>query len=201
MQQINLYQAEFKPKVVILTSWQILLVSLLLIFIILVSSFFSSQNFNDLDSKLSLKQQHLNTQKRQANGLQQEILQYGEQPLLKAKLASLQKQLKQQEAILNHLTNDNSETQPGFSLTLTSLSQQHIDNVWLTSFLLRHGGSSITIQGSSGLPSLIPEYIDSLAKSSTFNGQQFSVFQMSSPDESTDTYDFELHSQESGNNQ
>jgi hypothetical protein len=201
MQQINLYQAEFKPKVVILTSWQILLVSLLLIFIILVSSFFSSQHFNELDAQFSLKQQHLNTQKQQANDLKQEMLQYGEQPLLNAKLVSLQKQLKQQEAILSHLTNDNSGPQPGFSPTLTSLSQQHIDNVWLTSFSLRHGGSSITIQGRSSQPSLIPEYIDSLAKSSTFSGQQFSVFQMSSPDENTDTYDFELHSQESDNNQ
>jgi hypothetical protein len=201
MQQINLYQAEFKPKVVILTTWQMLLVSLLLIFIILVSSFFSSQHFNELDAQFSLKQQHLNTQKQQANDLKQEMLQYGEQPLLKAKLVSLQKQLKQQEAILSHLTNDNSGPQPGFSPTLTSLSQQHIDNVWLTSFSLRHGGSSITIQGRSSQPSLIPEYIDSLAKSSTFSGQQFSVFQMSSPDENTDTYDFELHSQESDNNQ
>ena len=201
MQHINLYQAQFKPKVVILTSWQMLLISLLLMVLIATASFFSSQNFNELEAQLSLKQQHLNTQKQQVNDLQQEMLQYGSQPLLKAKLALLQKQLKQQEAILSHLTNDNAGPKLGFSPTLTSLSQQHINNVWLTSFSLRHGGSSITIQGSSGQPSLIPEYIDSLAKSSTFSGQQFSVFQMSSPDESTNTYDFELHSQESDNNQ
>ena len=200
MQQVNLYQAEFKPKVVILTAWQMLLVALFLIVIIAISGFFSSRHFNEVDTEFSSKQQQLNSRKQQANNLQQEVLRYAEQPLLKAKQASLQKQLKQQEAILKHLTNDNSGPQPGFSPVLASLSQQHLDNVWLTSFSLRHGGSSITIHGSSSQSSLIPEYIDSLAKSASFSGQQFSVFQMSSPDEHTEAYDFELQSQESGNN-
>jgi len=195
MQQINLYQAEFKPKVVILNSFQMLLIASAVLLLIIIASFFSSSQYDDQKMQLMTEQQTFNEVTQQSNSLKQEILQYGEQPLLKAKLASLQKQLKQQKAILRHISDDSLNPQAGFSPSLRSLSSQHIDQVWLKNFSLREGGRSITIQGSSTRSELIPEYIDSLAKSSTFSGKQFSVFQMSSPDNNTETYDFELHTQ------
>jgi hypothetical protein len=195
MQQINLYQAEFKPKVVILNAFQMLLIASAVLLLIIIASFFSSSQYDDQTTQLAVEQQAFNNITQQSNTLKQEILQYGEQPLLKAKLTSLQKQLKQQKAILRHIADDNLNPQSGFSPTLRSLSGQHIDQVWLKNFSLRDGGRSITIQGSSTRSELIPEYIDSLAKSSTFSGKQFSVFQMSSPDNNTETYDFELHTQ------
>jgi len=195
MQQINLYQAEFKPKVVVLNAFQMLLIALAVTLLIILTSLFSSSHFDEATMQLANEQQAFNNVTQQSNSLKQEILQYGEQPLLKAKLASLKEQLKQQNAILSHLSNDNLSPQTGFSPTLKSLSEQHIKHVWLKSFSLREGGHSITIQGSSTQSELIPEYIDSLAKSNTFSGKQFSVFQMSSPDNDTETYDFELHTQ------
>ena len=193
MQQINLYQDEFKPEVIILNAFQMLLIASTLLALIIVASFFSSSSFEEQAAQLTTQQQAVNTATQHANSLKQEILQYGEQPLLKAKLDSLQKQLKQQKAILKHIADDSLSPQTGFSPTLKSLSEQHLDQVWLKNFSLREGGRSITIQGSSMRSELIPEYIDSLAKSATFSGKQFSVFQMSSPDSNTETYDFELH--------
>jgi hypothetical protein len=195
MQQINLYQAEFKPKVVMLNAFQMLLVLAGLLLIIIIASFFSSSHYDEQTTQLAVEQQAFNTATQQSNSLKQEMLQYGDQPLLKAKLDSLQKQLKQQKAILSHLINDNLNPHTGFSPTLRSLSEQHIEQVWLNNFSLREGGRSITIQGSSTRSELIPEYIDSLAKSEIFSGKQFSVFQMSSPDIETETYDFELNTQ------
>jgi hypothetical protein len=195
MQQINLYQAEFKPQIVVLNAFQMLLIALAVLLLIIIASFFSSSHYDEQANQLAIEQQAFNTVSQQSNSLKQEMLQYGEQPLLQAKLASLQKQLKQQKAILRHIANDGLNPQTGFSPTLKSLSEQHIDQVWLKNFSLREGGRSITIQGSSKQSELIPEYIDSLAKSSTFSGKQFSVFQMSSPDNNTETYDFELHTQ------
>lgn len=195
MQQINFYQAEFKPEVVVLNAFQMLLVALAFTVIIFIISLFSSHDLDDERAAFTLQQNQFNTTKQQSNALQQDILKYSELSLLEAKLADLQKQLKQQDAILAHLSNDNLAKQNGFSPILKSLSEQHIKQVWLTNFSLRQGGHSITIQGSSSRSELIPEYIDSLAKSATFNGQQFSVFQMSSPDSNTESYDFELHAQ------
>lgn len=195
MQQINFYQAEFKPQVVVLNAFQMLLIALAFTVLIFIISLFSSHGLDDERAALTLQQNQFNTTKQQSNALQQDILKYSELSLLEAKLANLQKQLKQQDAILAHLSNDNLAKQHGFSPILKSLSEQHIKQVWLTNFSLRQGGQSITIQGSSSRSELIPEYIDSLAKSTTFNGQQFSVFQMSSPDSSTESYDFELHAQ------
>lgn len=195
MQQINLYQAEFRPTIILLNTFQMLLVTFAVLLLIIIASFFSSSKYDEQTTQLVLAQQALNNATQSSNSLKQEILQYGEQPLLKAKLESLHKQLKQQEAILDHLANDSLNPQSGFSSTLKSLSEQHIEQVWLTNFSLRDGGQSITIKGSSTQSELIPEYIDSLAKSPTFSGKHFSVFQMSSPDNNTESYDFELQTQ------
>lgn len=192
MQQINLYQSEFKPKAVILNALHMLLITSAVLLLIILASFFSSSDYDKQKTRLMVEKQAVNTATQKSNLLKQEMLKYGEQPLLEAKLASLQKQLKQQKAILSHLSNDNVNPQTGFSPTLKSLSDQHIEQVWLKNFSLREGGRSITIQGSSTRSELIPEYIDSLAKSPIFAGKQFSVFQMSSPDDNTETYDFEL---------
>jgi hypothetical protein len=94
MQQINLYQDKFKPEVIILNAFQILLIASALLALIIVASFFSSSSFEEQAAQLTTQQQALNTATQHANSLKQEILQYGEQSLLKAKLDSLQKQLK-----------------------------------------------------------------------------------------------------------
>jgi len=195
MQQINLYQAEFKPEAVVLNALQMLLIALALFLLIVIASFFSSSTYDEQVTQLAKEEQAFNTVTQQSNSLKKEALQYGEQPLLIAKLETLKKQLNQQNAILSHLVNDNINPKTGFSHALKSLSEQHLDQVWLKNFSLRQGGQSITIQGSSTRSDLIPEYIDNLAKSPTFSGKQFSVFQMNSPDSNTETYDFELHTQ------
>ena len=112
MQQINLYQAEFKPKVVILNSFQMLLIASAVLLLIIITSFFSSSQYDDQKMQLMTGQQTFNEVTQQSNSLKQEILQYGEQPLLKAKLASLQRQLKQQKAILRHISDDSLTPRP-----------------------------------------------------------------------------------------
>lgn len=195
MQQINFYQEEFKPEVIIYDARQMLLVTLVFTALILLYHFFTSHELNEQQNLLAQTQQQHNEKQQQINSLKQAILTYGEQPILQAKLSSLQQQLKQQEAIFDHLANDSLTPQNGFSATLASLSERHIEHVWLNNFSLREGGKSITIQGMSQRTELIPEYIDSLAQSPIFKGQQFSVFQMSSPN-NTETYEFELHTQD-----
>jgi len=159
--------------------------------LILYHLFFSS-NLDTQRAKLTEEQQSLNELQQQANFIQQETLKYGDQPLQKAKLTAVKRQLQQQQAILKHLGDDNILPHSGFSFTLEGLSKHHLDQVWLDKFSLREGGHYITIQGRSQQSELIPEYIDTLAKAKAFEGKQFSVFQMSTPDNS-DSYEFELH--------
>ncbi len=195
MQQVNFYQDEFKPEVIIYNARQMLLVTVIFTALVLLYHFSSAHELNEQRNLLAQEQQQLNDKQQHINTLKQDILQYGEQPLMQAKLSGLQQQLTQQKAIFDHLANDNLTPQSGFSATLESLSERHIKQVWLNNFSLRHGGKSMTIQGMSHSTALIPEYIDSLAQSPVFKGQQFSVFQMSNPN-NTETYEFELHTQD-----
>lgn len=98
--------------------------------------------------------------------------------------------------LLDYLTQQSFGNSQGFSKTLRTLSQQKINNVWLTSFSLLDGGQTITLHGEALQSSQIPLYIDSLGKSPHFHGKQFSVFQLQQPEDNATRYTFKLHSEQ-----
>lgn len=116
-------------------------------------------------------------------------------PLLDAKLEQLQLQHQTQQRLLDYLTHTNFGNQLGFSKRLNNLSQQRINNVWLTAFSFLDSGKSITLDGKALQASQIPLYIDNLARSEQFQGKQFSVFQLQQPEDDSSSYSFRLHTQ------
>lgn len=183
MQQINFYQAQFKPKQVPLPPKLMLQIVLIVIAIFALISFYSSQKNSVLEK--SILQSH-----------QQASPDIDTKPLdtsrLHAQLVDLQKKNKQKQSLLRYLTQHDLGNQLGFSETLGNLSQQRIHNVWLTSFSFIDAGDSITLDGKSVESSQIPLYIDNLARSEHFQGKQFSVFELQQSDD-TGLYSFKLH--------
>jgi len=185
MQQINLYQAQFKPKRVILPPRQMFLILILITIILSVLSLYSAKRNTVLETAISQHQQHtINT-----------IVKSVESPLLNAELEDFQQKQRDKQALLNYLTHQDFGNQKGFSETLRTFSNHKIDNVWLTGFSLRNGGQEITLQGEAIQSSQIPLYIDSLGESAHFHGKQFSVFQLQQPVENSTYYSFKLHSE------
>jgi len=183
MQQINLYQAQFKPKEVILPPFQMLLILLGVIITLSVMSLYSAQKNAVLEKTINKQQQYT----------QQNIQQSTESPLLNAELEKINYQRADKQRLLDYLTHQDFGNQHGFSVTLRHLSQQQIDNVWLTEFSLIRGGQTITLQGKALQSSQIPAYIDSLAKAEHFQGKQFSVFQLQQPEDDSNVYTFKLN--------
>lgn len=188
MQQINLYQAKFKPKKVLLPPRQMLLILFLILIILSVMGLYSAKKNTVLKQIISKQQQY---------SIQQ-IDHISESPLLNAELEKLRQQQNEKKRLLDYLTHQDFGNQQGFSATLHSLAKQQIANVWLTEFLLLNGGQSITLQGKSLQSSQIPLYIDSLAKSEHFHGEQFSVFQLQQPKDNTNIYTFKLNTDKNG---
>jgi Tfp pilus assembly protein PilN len=195
MQQVNLYQTQFKPKKIILPAKHMLFIALLPILIFVITSIYFSSKQQLFETLLNTKQQQLQLDQQHLSVLKQRLNSYKEDPKLVAELNSTRKQLQKTQTLLNHLASQESGNQHGFSAMLTALSKQHIDDLWLTQFSLLNGGQFIALQGTAYKPQLIPEYIDNLAKSEQFQGKNFSVFQLQQPADS-DHYSFKLHTEQ-----
>lgn len=192
VQQVNLYQAQFKPKQVILPAHQMLLIALIpIIILVIFSSYFSYKQQLSL-SLLQTQQHQQQLSQKQLFTLQQQLDARKENPLLVAELNDIQQQLTIKQNLVARLSNQSFGNQQGFSTMLTALSKQHIDKLWLTQFSLLDSGQFIALQGSAFSSQLIPEYIDNLAKSEQFHGKNFSVFQL---EQSSDSpyFHFKLH--------
>jgi len=84
MQQINLFQTQFKPKAVLLPARQLLLLSLLAIILLTVTSLYSYQKNRLLQTAITYGPQQYSAQQPLNEDL--------EQPLLIAELVKIQQQ-------------------------------------------------------------------------------------------------------------
>jgi regulator of replication initiation timing len=195
MQQVNLYQTQFKPKQIILPAQHMLLIALLPIIIFVITSIYFSYKQQLFETLLHTKQQQLQLDQQHLSVLKQHLNLYKEDPKLIVELNAIRGQLQKTQTLLAHLASQESGNQHGFSAMLTALSKQHIDDLWLTQFSLLNGGQFIALQGRAYTPQLIPEYIDNLAKSEQFQGENFSVFQLQQQTDSS-YYNFKLHTEQ-----
>ncbi len=184
MQQINLYQAQFQPKKILLPPRQMLLILAITIAILSIFSLYSAQRNSILEKTVAQQQQ------RTVNNIET----LADNPILDSELERLLQQQLEKQALLSYLTHQDFGNQKGFSNTLLTFSNQKINNVWLTRFSLLNGGQEITLQGEAVQSSQIPLYIDSLGESAHFHGKQFSVFQLQQPADNAKYYTFKLHS-------
>lgn len=185
MQQVNLYQAQFKKKRVVLSAQQLLFFTLLTAIIFSVAGLFLANRNSELETHIASL--------HQSRVVEQELVSGSNYPLLKANLLQLQQQQKQKQTLFDYLTHQSFGNQHGFTGNLTHLSQQHLNGVWLTQFSFINGGQHIALHGSALQSEQIPLYIDGLSESGPFQGKHFSVFSLESPESSSELYTFKLH--------
>ncbi|PHS68519.1 MAG: hypothetical protein COB23_09120 [Methylophaga sp.] len=192
MQQINLYQQQFKPKKVIFPAKQMLLLALISVVLLIVFSILLSQKLQHRTVSLDDQTQQIKELSQQQVSLQSQISTRVLNPILVAELKNIQQQQQDNQSLLKHLSNRSFGNRAGFSSILTTLSEHRIDNAWLSQFSLLQGGEFITLYGSALTSELVPQYIDNLATSDYFHGKNFSVFKLEQPEDTT-IYNFQLH--------
>jgi len=182
MQQINLYQAQFKPKQVVLPPRQMLLIISIVVLMLAVMSLYSAQRNSNLEHIVS-KQQHT----VQAIDLTIKA------PQLDLEFDKLQAQYEHNQRLLDYLAHHDFGNQHGFSASLKNLADHRTNNVWLTSFSFFSGGKVISLKGRALNSSDIPSYLNNLSSAQGFQGKKFSVFQLEQPEDDTGFYSFQLH--------
>lgn len=191
MQQINFYHAEFRPKKEVLPAWQFLTVLGLAFLLLIILSIITIIFQQDPAEILEKQQQALQQKQQQLVQLQKKLNSNKENPLLKAEFKHINEKITEKQALLDYVSSNELGNQTGFSSSLVSLSEQSIDNVWLTQFTFLNAGQFIALKGKTSSADIVPKYIDSLGQSITFAGKTFSVFNIQKPDKEA-YFNFEL---------
>ena len=193
MQHINFYQLPSKDSdTAPFNALHMFLTCIFFILFMTLYTILSSLNISQQQSLLSTEKQALKQAQDTLKKIKQDSLQYSKTQPWNDELVSLEKKIKQQETILIYLNEYYASSKNGFSSALSTLSQYHIDGIWLKQFSLNNDNNSMTIKGYSRSSELIPNYIESLAKTASFKEQQFSIFNMVQPKNHT-YYEFDLH--------
>lgn len=182
MQQINFYHSEFRPKKEVLPAWQFLAILGFALVCLIILSIVTIIFQPDPAEKLERQQQTLLQKQQQVVQLQNKLDTNKEHPLLRAEFEHINKKLSEKQSLLDYVSSNELGNQQGFSSSLESLSEQSIENVWLTQFTFLNAGQFIALKGKTASADIVPKYIDSLGQSSTFSGKTFSVFNIQKPD-------------------
>ena len=193
-QQINLYQARFQEKKLLLSAKQF---GGLLIILLLGIGMWSSLLQIELD--------HARQQNRTIKGSQEKITEElnaanAEMSRLLAdnrteqKIAGLSGEIRARKKVLNFVDANQFGSGQGFSSYLEALSSLHVSNLWLDEILI--GEDFLRLRGSALNADLIPEYFNRFSAESTFQGNRFHIFQLERNEASGWKIDFEIATDE-----
>ena len=87
--------------------------------------------------------------------------------------------LEGRQRLLATLRDGSSIRKVRYSDMLDGLLSSAPGDLWISSILLRSGGSEVTIDGNAARPPLLPEYVSRLQASSALQGLPFAVVDMS----------------------
>jgi Tfp pilus assembly protein PilN len=198
MQQINLYQAEFRKEKKPLTADMLLQVIAVLAVVLL--AFYAFSYWQLLQSRQQLSQ--LQQQKKQATQRLAELRKI-HKPLAKnPRLANDIKRYQQwanvRQQAINVLSEKKFGNTEGFANHFVGLARQRLQGVWLTELSFSSGGSNIGMQGSALQPELVPRFLQRLSAEEIFTGTRFRSFVMNREKETKQQIDFSLQGVDEG---
>jgi hypothetical protein len=193
-QQINFYQDQFKEKRLFASAAQVITLLLVMLIGIAGWSYLIGANLSDLEQQnLTLKasQSLVNNELTVAPA---ELNRQLADDRITNQVNNIAKQLRTRKQILRFIENNQFGSGEGFSDYLNSLSNLHIDDVWLDEILLSN--SFLKIRGSALRADLIPTYFASFREEDVFRGQRFQLFELDRKPDTDWKVDFTIATEE-----
>ncbi|MGI9236208.1 MAG: hypothetical protein ACR2QZ_02370 [Woeseiaceae bacterium] len=186
-QQINFYQAQFRPEKRLFPAWFMLQAMAIVVFGMVLVTLFAQQRVDGVERELSIvaRQETVVIERLQSIG-----------PLINAvtgetnwseQLDESLRMLAERQAVLNLIQGSTLGDTKGFSRHLRALSRQDIDGLWLTHIALSALGDKTRLEGRATRAELIPLYVQGLASEAPFAEQRFHHFQIDSPVDDRET--------------
>lgn len=195
MQQINLYQDSIRTRREYLGAGQVLVAASVLLAVLLLISggqWWWIKRSGVALSALRQQQQQLN---QSIDKLSNTLAASSNDHALKAEISEKEAELKARHDIMQALSGKQFGNTRGFAAQFTGLAKQHVQGVWLTALYIHAGGTKLDLQGKTYAPELVPQYLQRLAKESSFKGIEFQTFLMQREKKSAQV-EFDLRSTE-----
>jgi hypothetical protein len=189
-QQINLYNAAFKPKRELLTAQSLAISTLVLL--VLVGG---TATWARLDAKGRAEEQAAAqiAQKAAQDKLEAARTAAGMRKpsaALQAEIAEKKALLTMRDEVLAALQDgmgDPAKGGAGFSEYLRGLGRQSVSGLWLTGFAVSAGGTDMSLRGRALDKSLLPDYVRRLNAEKAFAGKSFAGLRMDAKQEGATT--------------
>ena len=132
MQQINLYQDEFRPRREVITSGQVLIGLGVLLVVLVLISFWQGWRNSQLAVGVEALRQTVAAREARVAELQQQVAQRKPDPRLVETVQKLERRVEIKRQVLAVLSGRSFGNTDGFVPQLTGLARQRIEGLWLT---------------------------------------------------------------------
>lgn len=190
IQQINLYQDRFRPKILWISTVQVAAALLVVIAAGAIWSFLLHNEFEQArrtNQEVKVERDRVTAELAVANANLTKRL---EDHRLDREIETTARQISARKKVLNFVEANRFGSGEGFSDYLAALSRLHADDVWLKQ--IRFAENFMQIKGSALNAAEVPGYFDRFGEEEIFQGSRFDLFQLSRSSESDWKVDFEI---------
>jgi len=110
------------------------------------------------------------------------------------KAAALQAQLDAKQRLLQYLAQGPMQQRTGFSPFLRGLARQHVPGLWLDGITISAGGGQLRLEGHALAPPRVPALIAALGDETAYTGHTFQTLSIDRPKDADWRLDFVLAS-------
>ena len=177
-QQINLYNAAFRPKKQLLTPKLVAIVAAALLAVLAAAAGLSYQRAASQALAASAAQAALTAAQAQLDAARLASNARKPSASLQAEVAQTRSLLAMRDEVLNVVGQGLGEPGSGFGDYLRGLSRQSQEGLWIRGFGVDAGGGNMSLTGRTVDKSLLPGYVRRLNSEKAFAGKSFSGLKM-----------------------
>lgn len=177
MQQVNLYLAEFRPKLDLLSAKYMGLLMLIIILGMVVSQVRLVKKNSLLAVEVAAVNEDVKLLETKLTKLKN-LPKASDRNKMEESLALVQAAIHNREYAQKVIQSKNLGNDKGFSPALTAIASLSLQDVVLTEFVLRAGGRQVELRGISKKSTAIPQYLHKLQADSAFATSEFGVLQI-----------------------
>lgn len=177
-QDVNLFDRELRTKPQRLSA-QVLITTAVVVIVGLAGVYLLGRaQLPALQQRAALMDAQYSRQQARLAQLRAAAGRHKEMAGLDREIARLTREKRTKGRVVNLLAGQTVGNTSGFSSYLEGLARQIESGVWLRSIAIRHGGSDLSIAGSTLDPKLVLVYLRRLSKEAAFAGTEFKSFKL-----------------------
>ena len=191
-QEINLYQAAFRPKRQPWTLNQLFIAGGVLLVMLVAWAWWEQQKLNSLQAELDVLSARKIQSEEQIVASETKLSSNKINADLVEHISHARLDLKKKQAVLDYFNDLKLTEDRGFSPLLQGLADRQIKGVWLTILSIGKEGQYLQLEGSALDAYLVPAFLAALSKDRAYSGRNFKSMYIKRPEEEAWKIDFTL---------